>query len=191
MEIVLGKYNLRAPFSGILTEALANQGSLVRQGQKLGEFIDPGVYEMEVAVNKSILSSLKVGKQVEVKDPENHLLSWSGRIIRINGSVDRATQTVKVYVELKGEALREGMYLEAIMNGEPFDNAIEIDRSLLVDEHFVYAVVDSTMQLMDIDPVFFNEKTVIIQGLDDGNKIISRIVPGAYSGMKVQIFQGE
>lgn len=77
------------------------------------------------------------------------------------------------------------------MNGEPFDNAIEIDRSLLVDEHFVYAVVDSTMQLMDIDPVFFNEKTVIIQGLDDGNKIISRIVPGAYSGMKVQIFQGE
>jgi len=191
MEIVYNKYNLRAPFSGVLTEALVNPGTLVRQGQKLGEFIDPSVYEMEVAVNKSILPSLTVGKEVVVRDPEVHSRTWHGKIIRINASVDRTTQTVSVFVELHSDELREGMYLEAMMNGEPIDDAIEIDRSLLVDENYVYSVADSALQLVEVDPVFYNQKTVIIKGLENGEQIISRIVPGAYSGMKVQIYQGE
>lgn len=191
MEIVLSKYNLRAPFTGVLVEALANPGTLVRPGQKLGEFIDPSIYEMEVAVNKSILPALKVGKKVKVRDPENHSQIYEGSIIRINGSIDRTTQTVRVYVELHSEELREGMYLEAIMSGEAIDDAIEIDRSLLVDESYVYQVEDSTLQLVQVEPVFFNQKSVIIKGLENGKQIISRIVPGAYSGMKVQIFEGE
>ena len=191
MEIVLDKYNLRAPFSGVLTEALVTPGSLVRPGQKLGEFIDPLVYEMEVSVNQSILPALKVGEQVEVRDTENKSKKWNGKIIRINGKVDRATQTVKVFVELRSGELKEGMYLEAIMNGEPIKDAMEISRSLLIDEKMLYVVQDSTLQLVDITPVFYNEKTVVVRGLEDGQKVISKNVPGAYSGMEVKLYQGE
>jgi hypothetical protein len=83
------------------------------------------------------------------------------------------------------------MYLEAMMNGEPIEDAIEIDRSLLVDENYVYTVADSALQLVEVDPIFFNQKTVIVKGLEDGRQIVSRMVPGAYSGMKVQIYQAE
>ena len=191
MEIVLSKYNLRAHYDGILTDALVTPGSLVRPGQKLGEFIDPSVYEMEVSVNKSILPSLKTGKKVIVRDTENHNQQWNGKIIRINGKVDRTTQTVKVYIDLSDIELREGMYLEAIMNGEPIDESMEIARSLLVDESKVYIVQDSALQLIDVDPVFFNEKTVVVKGLQDGQIIISRAVPGAYSGMEVKIYKDD
>lgn len=191
LEIVLSKYNLRAPYYGILTDALVTPGSLVRPGQKLGEFIDPSVYEMEVSVNKSILPAMRVGKEVLVRDAENHNLNWNGRVIRINGKVDRTTQTIKVYIELRGRELKEGMYLEALMNGEPIDDSMEIARSLLVDESQVYVVLDSALQLVEVKPVFFNEKTVIVKGLQDGQKIISKAVPGAYSGMEVIIYQGD
>lgn len=189
MEIILSKYNLRAPYSGVLTDALVTPGSLVRPGQKLGEFIDPSVYEMEVSVNKSLLASLKVGQKVMVRDTENHALVWDGKIIRINGRVDRTTQTVMVFIELRGKDLREGMYLEAIMNGESIDQSIEISRSLLVDESKVYVVNDTTLSLVEVFPKFYNEKTVIIQGLEDGQKLVSRAVPGAYAGMVVKIYQ--
>ena len=53
-EIIWQKYNLMAPFSGILTDAFVTPGSLVRPGQRLGVFIDPSVYELEVAVSKSL-----------------------------------------------------------------------------------------------------------------------------------------
>ncbi|MCK5703888.1 MAG: HlyD family efflux transporter periplasmic adaptor subunit [Cyclobacteriaceae bacterium] len=191
MEIILSKYNLRAPYNGILTDALVTPGSLVRPGQKLGEFISPSIYEMEVSVNKSILPSLKVGRKVIVRDTENHSKQWNGKIIRINGKVDRTTQTVKVYIDLSGKELKEGMYLEAIMNGEPIEGSMEIARSLLVDELKVYIVQDSALQLVEVEPVFFNEKTVIVKGLLDGQKIISKNVPGAYSGMEVKIYQGD
>lgn len=189
MEIVLNKYNLRAPYNGILTEALVTPGSLVRPGQKLGEYIDPSVYEMEVAVTKTIIPSLKVGEDVLVRDAENHSNQSHGKIIRINGRVDRTTQTVQVFIELRGENLKEGMYLEAIMNGIPIQGSMEISRSLLVDESMIYIVQDSALQLVDVEPVFFNQKTVVVKGLDDGQTIISKAVPGAYSGMEVTEFQ--
>lgn len=191
MEIVHSKYNLRAPYNGILVEALVNPGSLVRPGQRLGAFIDPTVYEMEVSVNKSVMNSLKVGKTVMARDPENHSHTWNGKIIRINGSVDRATQTIQVFVELRGENLREGMYLEAMMSGEAIEDAYEIPRSLLVDESKVYTVQDSALNIVPIQPIYFNEKTVIVKGLENGTSIISRMVPGAYSGMKVKIFSDQ
>ena len=37
LEARLGKYNIRAPFNGVLTEALVTNGTLVRSGQKMGE----------------------------------------------------------------------------------------------------------------------------------------------------------
>ncbi len=191
LEIVLGKYKLRAPFSGILTEALVNPGTLVRPGQKLGEFIDPSVYEMEVPVNKSLLPALRVGKSVEVRDVDNPEKRWRGRIVRINGKVDRATQTIKVYVELRGSDLKEGMYLEAVMEGTPIENAVEISRNLLVDESKVFVVKDSVLQFAEVKPVFYHEKTVIIQGLKDGEQMLAGIVPGAYPGMKIKVYTGE
>jgi len=189
LEIILNKYNLRAPYNGVLTDALVTPGSLVRPGQKLGEYIDPSVYEMEVSVNKSILHSLKVGQNVSVRDAENISQNWNGKIIRINGRVDRTTQTVMVYIELRGEELREGMYLEAIMNGEEIENSVEISRSLLVDESKVYVVKDGALDLVNITPVFFNEKTVIVKGLGDGQQLVSKAIPGAYAGMEIKIFE--
>ena len=41
----LKKYRISAPFKGILTEVLVTEGSLVRSGQKLGEFINTDIYE--------------------------------------------------------------------------------------------------------------------------------------------------
>jgi len=186
-EIIYNKYNLRAPYGGILTSALVTPGTLVRQGQKLGEFIDPSVFELAVSVNKSMIPILSIGQKVLVKDTESTDSEWSGRIIRINGRVDQATQTVQVFIMVSGEGLKEGMYLEAIIDGKEKQNAYEINRSLLVDESKIYIVKDSALQLVQIEPLHFGKKSVIIRGLKDGDTIISKNVPGAYDGLKVKI----
>ena len=186
-EIIYDKYTLRAPYQGILTSALVTPGTLVRQGQKLGEFIDPSVFELEVSVNKSMIPALSIGQKVQIRDTESSEAEWSGRIIRINGKVDQTTQTVQVFIMVSGAGLKEGMYLEATISGNEKKNAFEINRSLLVDESKVYIVKDSVLQLVQIVPLHFNQKSVIVSGLNDGEAVISQIVPGAYDGMEVQI----
>ena len=59
LEQRLSKYSIRAPFSGVLTNADVTKGTLIRSGQKLGEFIQTGIYETEVSVNTSYLNTLK------------------------------------------------------------------------------------------------------------------------------------
>ncbi|WGH76438.1 efflux RND transporter periplasmic adaptor subunit [Tenacibaculum tangerinum] len=186
-EVRLGKYRINAPFNGVLTEALVTSGTLVRPGQKLGEFIDVSVFELPLSVNAAFAAILKEGKTVTLHDLEK-TNKWTGKVSRINSKINQNTQTVQVFIEVKGQELREGMYLEANVPAKTATNAFEINRKLLVDNNAVYVVKNNTLDLVEVTPVHFNENTVIIKGLKDGEQLVSKPVPGAYIGMPIKIF---
>ncbi|TCI93558.1 efflux RND transporter periplasmic adaptor subunit [Tenacibaculum sp. M341] len=186
LEVRLGKYNIRAPFTGILTESLVSPGALVRNGQKLGEFIDESVYELEVTVNSNYADLLVVGNSVTLTNLEK-TKTYTGKVVRVNGKVDLQSQTIKVYIEVAHKDLKEGMYLEANLKAKVEKDAIEISRKLLVDNSKVYTVKnDSILSLVDINPVHFNSETVIIKGLNNNTKILTQVLPGAFEGMIVK-----
>lgn len=185
LETKLAKYTLRAPFTGILTETAVTQGTLVRAGQKLGQFIDPSIFELEVNVNEAFAHLLKVGNKVSVSNI-NNTSTWEAKVIRINAKVDQTTQSIKAYLQVKGEGLRDGMYLNAALETKEIENATEISRKLLVEDTKVFVVNDTVLKLLTIDPVYFNNETVIIKGLENGTNVLSRSLPGAYDGMLVK-----
>ena len=188
LEQRLGKYRMTAPFSGILTEALATKGSLIRQGQKLGEFIDPSVYELELSIEKSFSDLIKLGEKVTLSAMDSEK-EYFGKVTRINGKIDQATQTIKVFVEVKGDDLKEGMYMEAALEARSEENAIEISRKLLINEKQVFVLRDSILDIIDVQPVHFSDKTVVLKGVPNGTKILSKPIPGAYAGMLVKEFE--
>jgi len=188
LEVKLGKYNLNAPYTGVLTEALVTAGSLVRVGQKLGEFIDPSVYEMEVSVNAEYASLLKIGHPVQLHNLEK-TKTYTGEVIRINGKVDATSQTIKAFVQVAHKALREGSYLEADLSARSESNAIEVSRKLLVDNKQLFIVRDSILDLIDVTPVYFSAETAVIKGIANGTRMLSKPIPGAYQGMQVKIFE--
>lgn len=185
LEQRLGKYRIIAPFTGILTEALVTEGTLVRNGQKLGEFINPSVYEMEVAISKSYANLLKVGESVSLTNLEK-TENYSGTVSRVNGSIDATTQTITAYIEVNHADLKEGMYLEANLNANKVDNAIEIDRNLLLDSQEIYVVKDSLLDVISVDPAHFSDEKVVLRNVPNGTIILRKPVPGAYAGMHVK-----
>lgn len=187
MEVRLNKYIIRAPYNGILTEALVNRGSLVRQGQKLGEFINPSVYELEVAINTKYINLLKVGNTVALQNLDNSK-NWTGKVTRVNSKVNQTSQTVKIYIQLTGNELKEGMYLEANLNVKKETDAYELPRKLLVNNEKIFILKDSVLDLVKVNLVFFKKNTVVIKGLENGTKVLIKNVPGAYKGMPVKVF---
>ncbi|MFC7444809.1 efflux RND transporter periplasmic adaptor subunit [Mesoflavibacter profundi] len=185
LEQRLAKYRITAPFSGILTEALVTEGTLVRNGQKLGEFINPETYEMEVAISKSFADVLKEGENVSLNNLEK-TKTYQGIVSRVNGSIDATTQTITVFIEVSHSDLKEGMYLEANLNAQKVDNAIQIDRNLLLDSQEIYVVNDSVLQVLPAKPIHFSDTKVILKDIPNGTVILNKPVPGAYAGMKVQ-----
>lgn len=190
LEQRLSKYRISAPFKGVLAEALVTEGTLIRAGQKLGEFINTEVYELEVAVSKTYSDLLKVGETVELSNL-NRTKKYTGKVARINGRVDQASQTIKAFIEVKDEGLREGMYLEANLNAKEESDAIEVDRGLLLENDKIFVVRDSILDLIDVKPVYFSNKKVVLKDVPDGLTIVSKPVVGAYAGMLVKVYEGQ
>ncbi len=187
LEQRLLKYNIYAPFSGILTEALVTEGSLIRSGQKLGAFIDTSVYEMEVALSKNYARLLKVGEQVALTNLDK-TETYTGAVSRVNGSIDATTQTITAFIDVKSDGLKEGMYLEARLNAKEEHNAIEVDRNLLLENNEVFIVRDSLLDVITVKPVYFSETKVVLKSVPNGTVILKKPVPGAYAGMLVKPF---
>lgn len=187
LEQRLTKYNITAPFDGILTESLVTEGSLIRSGQKLGEFIDPSTYEMEVALSKTYSSLLEVGESVILQNLE-HTESYNGKVSRVNGSIDATTQTITVFIEVSDKKLKEGMYLEANLEAKEEPNAIEINRNLMLDNDQIFVIRDSVLDVIDVKPVFYSNTKVVLKNVPDGTVILEKPVVGAYPGMLIKPF---
>ena len=188
LEQRLYKFRIAAPFTGILTEANVTEGTLVRNGQKLGEFIETGSYELPVAVSKSYADLLEIGKTVLLTN-EADSKEYSGIVTRINGNVDQASQTINAFIEVNNENLREGMYLEAHLNAREEQEAISINRNLLQGDNQLFVVRDTVLDIIEAKPVYFSEKKAVITGVPDGTLLVNKVVPGAYAGMRVKIFE--
>ncbi|WP_299684967.1 HlyD family efflux transporter periplasmic adaptor subunit [uncultured Dokdonia sp.] len=190
LEQRLGKYKITAPFSGILTEALVTEGTLVRQGQKLGTFIEADVYELEVAISKRYADLLEIGKKVTLTTLDGEK-EYEGTVSRVNGNIDVASQTINAYIEVRDKNLREGMYLEASLNAKEETDAVNLNRTLLQPNDKLFVVRDSILDLIDVNPVYFSEKSMVVKGIPNGTTIVSKPVPGAYAGMLVKVYQGD
>ncbi len=183
-EVQASYYDIRAPYGGILRENIVDKGSMISAGQKLGTFIDPSVYELEVKINPSELKLISVGKKVALTNGEK-TQSWNGKISRINKVIDPQSQSAIAIVEVRGKDLREGMFLQAEISTVDLKDVAEIGRNLLVDEKYVYLVADSMLQKQEIDVLHVADKTVFISGIPTDAWIVQKPVSGAYAGMKV------
>ncbi|MBN2105639.1 HlyD family efflux transporter periplasmic adaptor subunit [bacterium] len=188
MEETLAKYTLRAPFPGVVALTQVNPGTLVRIGQKLGEFVGTDLYEMEAAVTLDEAGQLHVGQAVHLSS-EDMQGSFQGIIQRINSVVDRASMTVKVYIHSVDSRLRDGMYMSAVTQGLPVPHVVELHRDLLRDGH-VFIVLDSVLVLYPVTVVADAGERVFVRGLTDGMVILNEAWAEAKPGKRLPDLNG-
>ncbi|MEL6917136.1 MAG: HlyD family efflux transporter periplasmic adaptor subunit [Bacteroidota bacterium] len=180
----ISKYYIKAPFKGIVTESNVTVGTLVRNGQKLGEFIEPSVFELQLAIPSTADKYIEVGKKVHLFSLDG-LQEYTGKISRINGRIDQETQTVAVVIDVTGKQLKDGEYLKAKVFGERIRDVVKIDGNLLVENDYIYVVKDSTLRLQKVKPINYEGDSVLVAGLQNKMVLVDEIVANAYPGMKV------
>jgi RND family efflux transporter MFP subunit len=186
LEERLNKYRIQAPYDGIVTEALVNQGALIRAGQKIGEFINPSNYELRISLSERYIDMVNVGNVVDLYNL-NRTESYVGKVSRINRVIDPSTQSIEVFIQVSAPGLNDGMYLEAHLEGKEVEEVFEISRSLLVDNEEVFTVQDGKLKKVAVHLVHFTEETALVKGLVNGTVLLNNNIPGAYDGMLVEI----
>lgn len=185
MEQNLAYYRFRAPFTGVLIDAQMTEGSLIRPGQQIGVFIKTGLYELAVQLPKTYVDFISEGSKVVLHSLDGNQ-QYSGTINRINAAVDAQTQSVQVFILVEDDSLREGVYLNAQLDGIAIDQAFSVKRGLLNENQQLFIVEDEILKLKQVEVLYYTETHAIVRGIEDGVKLLAIPVLGAYEGMEVK-----
>ena len=189
LEERLSKYDIKAPFSGILVKGNISEGAFIVPNQILGEFIDPNNFEVGVNIPVNFIDKIKLNQSVSIISGGNKD-DIMGKIKRINRKVDEMTQTVKIFIEFNNRNLFEGKFVEVKIPLGVIPNSELISRSLLINDKYVFiANKDDKISKANVQPLFFNKENVIVTGLEDGTRLITSNVSGIYEGMKIKVVQ--
>ncbi len=105
---------VRAPFRGVVSERPASVGDALQMGSPILTVVDPTQLKLEASVPAEDIAALKPGAKVEFTIQGSGDKHFTGRIARINPTVDPATRQVRIYVSVPnpGNALVAGLFAE-------------------------------------------------------------------------------
>jgi membrane fusion protein (multidrug efflux system) len=186
-ELQLSKYNIYAPFNGVVHNANITPGALVRAGQLVGQYISTQNFELEVGISVSDQSKVRMGDQVLLSS--NDISGqWIGEVTRISQGLDQNTQTFKVYVSVSSEELSEGLYLEARLGGRSIPGSTKIPANLIIDNAFVFGIEgDTVLSKHNVNLMHESEGYAIVKGIPEGTVLLNQALPGATEGMLVKV----
>ncbi len=185
-ENQLGKYQIYAPFNGVVTMANTFTGQLVSPGANLGTIMNTTQFEVSAPINMIDLKSVNIGQKVKLFSDELGK-SWTGTVSRISKVIDPVTQNLPIYISVSGKSLRDGMYLKGELSAKAINNVIPIDKDLIVDQEYVYIVQDSILKKKKITMVKRDNDQAYIKGLNIEDQVVMGTLTGLYEGQKVNI----
>ena len=190
-EATLNKYVVTAPFSGSISEVYLQNGSVAPPNGKVLRLVQNSQLELKVPVDTKDVHWIKTGTEVEVAT-EDESQTWTGKIVRIGDIVNPATQSLDVYVKIQNgkNPIYAGMYLRATMQGGTIKDAIEVPRRAVFNDNEIYTVKnDSVLHLQTIQIRKSNKETLIISGVDKGEKVVTEPLINAYDEMVVKVLK--
>lgn len=204
----LERTEIRAPFKGRVRERSAGVGQFISPGAPIGRIFSTDVAEIRFPINDADLA--KLGLPIAfVETPENpgpaailsatvagRLHEWKARIARTDGAIDAATRQISVIAVVDdpygegandGVPLAMGLFVDARIQGKPFDNAIVLPRSALYGRDTVYVIMDDdTLDARTVAVVSADKDTITIAGgVAAGERVVTSPLRGAKEGDKV------
>lgn len=102
-QTVIDNCQVTAPFNGRIAGVSVRNYQFVQAGAPLLDLVDDKEIELEMVVSSMLLAWLEPGAPVRIHVSETQR-DYEARITRISGKVDAASQTIKVYGIVVGNA---------------------------------------------------------------------------------------
>ena len=177
-----GKFVLRAPISGIVSERQVNAGSEVRTDAAAPLFVitDPAQLWVQVDLPEHYLKDLKIGRLVSVEVDAYPGESFAGKVTVIGGALDPLTRRIPVRCEVKDEQhrLKPEMYARVVLVADNSANLPRVPNSALVTQGlYTYLFVENSPGVLQRRRVTLlvqdHDYAYIDSGLKTGERIVT------------------
>ena len=207
-KLDLERTTIRAPFKGRVRERIAGVGQYVAPGAQLGRIFSTDIVEIRLALTDSDLA--KLGLPIDFVSTEENpgppvrlsatlagrAHEWTGRIARTDGAIDPATRQISVIAVVddpygegsdNGTPLAVGLFVDAHIEGQPYDDAIVLPRSALYGRDTIYVIAeDNTLQKRVVEIVSAGrDEITLASGVRAGERVATSPLRGADEGDEV------
>jgi len=149
----IGFLNVKAPFSGIITQRFVDEGALVQSGinnpnaKALFEIQENDPIRLSIPLPESDAGAVQPGMETIVTFPELPGESFKTKVSRTANSLDRDSKTMQVQVDIQNAngKIKPGMYAKALMRIDSRDSVLSLPITAQVifqDRPFVLEVVN-------------------------------------------------
>ena len=192
-ERELGYTQVRAPIGGTVTGRMVNLGDQVQIGQELFDIVDFESIVALIYVPEKHLSELRPGLTARLSAQITGGDDYEGRVERISPIVDPRSGTVKVTIDVGGQAgLRPGMYVDVNLVTATREDAVLVPKRALVydnEQVFVYRVTgESRAERVFIETALTDKFYVEPrEGLVKGDRVVVAGQAGLKDGALVKL----
>jgi len=193
-ERELSYTEVKAPIAGTVTARRVNLGDQVQIGQHLFDIVDFDSLVALVFVPEKHLGEMRSGLEARVSAQVAGGMDHVGRIKRIAPVVDPKTGTVKVTVDVAGQAgLRPGMYVDVELVTATRADALLVPKRAVIydkDQMFVYRLDGgkSRVERVFIEPRLADKHNLEpAAGLAPGDQVVVAGQSGLKDGALVSL----
>ena len=182
-----------APLTGTVATRSVEVGEHVARGATLFTVVRSDVLELAAAVPARHANSLLAGQTVKFTADARDI---EGRVARISPTIDPATRSVTVYIQIPntGGRLKGGTFATGRVIGRTLSDAIVIPSAAVKQSAegtpFVYRLDGTTLAQVNVQLGIVDEAAGVVQvvsGLSEGDRIIVGNVGSLGKGMQVQV----
>jgi RND family efflux transporter MFP subunit len=197
----LERTKIRAPFSGRIRTLRIDLGSYLTPGAPIAEFFSLGTFEVRLPLSLDDYAFVKHSQTdpaipVQLKTSfGGSPVSWTGKIIRTEGEIDRASRSVYLIASVEAsqpansDILKPGLFVHAEIEGQTLDNVFPVPRSSFLDEKHLL-VVDSQNRIRRRAVTVVRQTGshwLVSEGLKAGELVCITTIAAPVDGMEVSI----
>jgi RND family efflux transporter MFP subunit len=179
---------------GIVEKRMVNPGEHVSRGTTLFTVVRGDVLELAAAVPERAAATVRPGQMVHFSAGGRAI---EGRVARMAPSVDPASRSVTVYVQVPNAdgSLRAGTFASGRIVSRVVDNALVVPASALREGKegappFVYRIANGKIEVAQVTQGLTDETQGVVQivgGLAAGDKVVVGNVGMLGEGMQVRM----
>ncbi|MBS5797101.1 MAG: efflux RND transporter periplasmic adaptor subunit [Dysgonomonas mossii] len=197
VNAMLSYTNIRAPFSGVVTQKMVDEGSMANPGMPILTIEQNGELQVIASIPENYIQYVKVG-DVAKMELKSLGASIDGKVSELSPSAFRTggQYSMKLAIDTKDkENIRPGMYVNILIPNKTSENItskIMLDKSSIVyrDQLTGVYVIDDQSQAnlrwIRLGKTIGNQVEVL-SGLSQNDKIVSKAEGKLYNGVKVSV----
>ncbi len=208
----LQRTQIKAPYAGRVLEQFVDIGQYVSPGNPLVKIFAIDYVEIRLPITEKQRGMIDLPRAYRGESNQQYIgpeatisatiggkeHTWKGRVIRTEGSVDRATRQVFVIVQVDNPYQRNnedrppleiGQFVKAEIKGRILNDVYAIPRSAVQGNDTIMIVdKDSRLQRKTIKVLWETQNELIIKnGLAEDEKLCTTYVPFAANNVKVRL----